>query len=147
MVSKRLQRAVLFLFAVALVGCATTRHKEFAQVKPGMDKQAVLEFAGNPDRTMRWQGKDRWIYDFRIDDFSTDSQEVHFQEGRVVYIGKAIQPAVSAEAQDDLNESSNRAASALRSNETLLEVRNAPAAEPAAADSSASKKAVWEKVQ
>jgi outer membrane protein assembly factor BamE (lipoprotein component of BamABCDE complex) len=139
---------VIMLICLSLfVGCSTTRHKEFAQVKPGMDKQAVLEFAGNPDRTMRYQGKDRWIYDFRLDDYSTDSQEVHFQEGRVVYIGKAIQPTVSAAEQDDLNESSNRAASALRSNETLLEVRNAPAVEPAAADSSASKKAVWEKVQ
>ncbi len=136
----------LTIFGALFMGCATTRHQEFTKVKQGMDKQAVLEFAGNPDRTMRWQGKDRWIYDFRIDDFSTDSQEVHFQEGRVVYIGKAVQPVVPADKQDELNESSNRAASALRSNETLLEVRDAPMAQPAA-DSPETKKAVWEKVQ
>jgi hypothetical protein len=144
---KILALSLALVSASLFFGCATTRHQEFTRVKPGMDKQAVLEFAGNPDRTMRYQGKDRWIYDFRLDDYNTDSQEVHFQEGRVVYIGKAIQPAVSADEQDDLNESSNRAASALRSNETLLEVRNAPAAQPAAGESTQGKKPVFEKVQ
>ena len=128
--NRRVLSIALPIVSLVLSACTTPRHKDFPQVKQGMDKSAVLEIAGGPDRSMRWHGKDRWIYDFRIDDYTTDSQEVHFEDGRVVYIGKAIEPAVTAADQDDLNETANRIAEKLPSNETLVEVRKAPVSVP-----------------
>lgn len=100
--------AGLLLCLLSTIGCQTTRHKEFSKVQDGMDKGQVLETVGNPTRTQRWHGKDRWIYVLYPDKMHADVKEIHFQNGTVIYKGDPIPPAVSAEDQDRRNEEANR---------------------------------------
>jgi outer membrane protein assembly factor BamE len=39
--------------------CQTSMLKQFDEVKPGMEKDDVLELMGSPDQTQRSQGRDR----------------------------------------------------------------------------------------
>lgn len=89
-------------------GCQSAAWKSFDQVRVGQDKAAVVENIGSPTKTRRWQGKDRWIYEFGDHPGGTLVREVQFDEGRVIYVGPLIQPKVSAAEQDRLNESSNQ---------------------------------------
>jgi hypothetical protein len=91
---------------VVLAGCQTPRYKEFSRVKEGMQKDLVIEEAGGPNVSRRWHGKDRWIYNYDTPD-GPQTREVHFEEGRAVYVGDKVVPAVSAEEQDRINEQSN----------------------------------------
>lgn len=98
------------LFAAALVvvtGCQSPRYKEFTNVKQGMEKDLVLKAAGNPTIARRWNGKDRWIYSYIQTPDGPQTREVHFQDGRAVYVGTKVVPDVSAEDQDRLNDESN----------------------------------------
>lgn len=101
---------MLRLLAIAMLlvlsACQTARYKEFGGVKEGMEKDLVIEQAGGPDVSRRWHGKDRWIYNYYTPD-GQQTREVHFQEGKAVYVGKKVVPAVSAEEQDLINEQSN----------------------------------------
>ncbi|MCM2282574.1 MAG: hypothetical protein NDI61_12090 [Bdellovibrionaceae bacterium] len=110
------------LACLFFVGCQTPKHVEFTRIKEGMVKGDVVEAAGNPSRTQRWQGKDRWIYELYPDGVHADIREVHFTEGRVTYIGTPTVPEVSAEEQDRLNAESNIA------EEKRLETEKAAAA-------------------
>lgn len=92
---------------LALSGCQTPRQKEFVRIEEGMLKDQVIEAAGNPTRTQRWQGKDRWIYVYYPDEKTVDTKEVHFTDGRVTYIGTPPIPSVAAEEQDRINAESN----------------------------------------
>ena len=75
-----------------------------------MDKSTVIETAGGPNISERWHGKDRWIYLYRDGSYENhDIREVHFEEGRAVYVGGRFVPKVSAAEQDKLNEESNTA--------------------------------------
>lgn len=97
-------------FASALLtlsSCQTPRYKEFSSVKQGMEKDLVLEAAGNPTIARRWNGKDRWIYHYLKTPDGPQTREVHFQDGRAVYVGTKVVPDVSAEDQDRLNDESN----------------------------------------
>ncbi|GEM_PF-2413291 len=74
-----------------LAGCVTPRFREFDRVQEGMPKWEVLEAAGNPTRTQRWQGRDRWIY--VIWDAPGEKRrirEVHFEDGLAVYVGPQV---------------------------------------------------------
>jgi outer membrane protein assembly factor BamE (lipoprotein component of BamABCDE complex) len=102
--------AIAFSVAIAsasvfVCGCQTARPKEFNSVHVGMSKDEVLDAAGNPTVTRRWKGKDRWIYTYP----SVDTKEVHFVDGKAVYVGVAYQPPVSAEDQDQRNDETNTA--------------------------------------
>ncbi|MEK7356567.1 MAG: hypothetical protein AAB250_08965, partial [Bdellovibrionota bacterium] len=100
------------VFAVALVSlssCQTPRYKEFAGVKQGMEKDLVLEAAGHPTIARRWNGKDRWIYQYLQTPDGPQTREVHFQDGRAVYVGTKVVSDVSAEDQDRLNDEANEA--------------------------------------
>jgi outer membrane protein assembly factor BamE (lipoprotein component of BamABCDE complex) len=90
-----------------LVGCVTPRYKEFKKLKPGMEKDQVIEAAGGPNVSRRWHGKDRWIYDYKETPEGNQTREVHFENGKAVYVGTKVVPAVSAEEQDRINEESN----------------------------------------
>jgi outer membrane protein assembly factor BamE (lipoprotein component of BamABCDE complex) len=96
----------LLLLAMTLIGCQTPRYKEFSRLKEGMEKDQVIEQAGGPNVSRRWKGKDRWIYDYKTPD-GRQTREVHFEEGRAVYVGSKVVPLVSAEEQDRINEQSN----------------------------------------
>ena len=90
-----------------LTGCVTPRYKEFKNVKQGMEKDQVLSAAGGPNYSKRWKGKDRWIYEMKNTPEGSQTKEVHFEEGKAVYVGSKVVPAVSGEEQDRINEESN----------------------------------------
>ncbi len=78
--------ALALVASTLLVGCATTKSRPFQEVKLGMDKSQVLEIIGNPSRSSRIKGSDRWSYD----DFSQGDREVvniYFTEGKVSFLG------------------------------------------------------------
>lgn len=94
----------LIVLMWTLSGCQSSPLKSFESIKVGMDKSTVVESAGGPTVTRRWKGKDRWIYRFHDSAPEVpEVREVHFEEGRVVYVGKEVIPVVSAEEQDRMN--------------------------------------------
>lgn len=104
-------RYFLFILSSMLLlvglGCATDQKAQFEKVKIGMEKGEVLNLLDSPQRTQRWHGMDRWTYIFYQDDQRLE-KEVHFMEGKAQYAGDVYQPQVSAEAQDQINEASNK---------------------------------------
>jgi len=96
----------LSLALATLSGCVTPRYKEFARVKEGMEKDQVIDEAGGPNVSRRWHGKDRWIYNYYTPD-GRQTREIHFEEGKAIYVGNKVVPAVSAEEQDRINDQSN----------------------------------------
>lgn len=89
-------------------GCQTNELKAYEKLKVGMDKDEVLGIMGNPTKTQRWQGKDRWTYRF-YHDGAPHLREVHFENSKSVYIGDVVVPPVSAAEQDAQNEAENKA--------------------------------------
>jgi outer membrane protein assembly factor BamE (lipoprotein component of BamABCDE complex) len=71
-----------------LISCASSPHESLQKVRVGMDKNAVLDIAGNPTRTERQDGQDIWYYAFY-----RESQEwlraITFAGGKVVNVGKS----------------------------------------------------------
>lgn len=88
--------------------CQTNELKAYEKLKVGMDKDEVLGIMGNPTKTQRWQGKDRWTYKFYHDD-SPYVREVHFENSKSTYIGEQVFPAISAADQDAKNDAENKA--------------------------------------
>lgn len=107
-VLRLLKLSSLMVLSSLLAACTTPRQKGFEKIQVGMDKSSVLEIAGNPDKTQRWNGKDRWTYKHLISDTNAEIKEVHFEEGRVVYVGSQVHPAISAEEQDRRNAAQNQ---------------------------------------
>ncbi|MES2854512.1 MAG: outer membrane protein assembly factor BamE, partial [Bdellovibrionota bacterium] len=91
----------LFSFIAALLtaGCQTVPPISLARVQNGMTKDQVLEVAGSPNYSRRWQGKDRWSYR----PAGQSEQEILFADGKVVYVGDKVQPAVPASEVDRRN--------------------------------------------
>lgn len=99
---------ISLIFATAILnGCQTPRYKEFGGVKPGMEKDLVLDQAGGPNVSRRSHGKDRWIYNYTTTPEGPQNREVQFEDGRAVYVGTKVAPAVSADQQDRINEKLN----------------------------------------
>ena len=95
-------------FSFLNIGCQTSAKDAFSKVQPGMDKGEVLALMGNPSRTQRFHGKDRWGYIY-YDEKTRLEKEVHFENGKTVYIGDVWEPPVekSATVVDKKNEESN----------------------------------------
>lgn len=91
----------------ALSGCQTHAVDAFAEVKKGQEKREVLEIMGSPDSTWRLRGIDRWTYIMYTEDNMRADKEVHFLDGKAVYIGKPLEAIVSATEQDSLNDKTN----------------------------------------
>ncbi|MGZ6480365.1 MAG: hypothetical protein ACXWQE_13735 [Bdellovibrionales bacterium] len=71
---------------LVLTGCATaTVGVALDKVRVGMDKDKVLESAGNPQRTFREAMQDHWIYTYFKEDHEW-RRDVIFEEGKVVKI-------------------------------------------------------------
>ena len=107
-----LRNASLKIFSFCLVGlfsaCQSPAINDFAKVKPGMEKDLVLEAAGSPKVERRSQGKDLWIYEYKSRrQLATQKREVQFQDGKAVYVGAPVGPTITAAEQDRLNDESN----------------------------------------
>lgn len=96
------------LLGLMTTACQTSMVKQFSDIKPGMEKDDVLELMGSPNRTQRFHGKDRWTYIF-YDQRIRFEKEIQFFEGNAVYIGDTWQPEPekSAVAVDKVNEDKN----------------------------------------
>ncbi len=105
---------ILYIFLLTLslasTACQTSALTDFQKIKPGMEKQDVLETMGNPSRTERFHGKDRWTYIF-YDSRIRFEKEIQFFEGNAIYVGDIWQPPaeLSAVAVDQRNEERNKA--------------------------------------
>lgn len=97
------------VFSLLATACQTSMLKQFSSVKPGMEKDDVLDIMGTPNRTQRHKGKDRWTYVF-YDDRIRFEKEIQFFEGNAVYIGDIALPEENrtAIAMDSANERKNR---------------------------------------
>lgn len=72
-----------------LAGCATNVPRALDAVRPGMDKDKVLESAGNPKRTFREASQDHWIYTY----FQNDREwrrDITFEDGKVLRITRPL---------------------------------------------------------
>lgn len=75
------------LLLTIMWGCAHSPKDNFARLQMGMGKADVIEIMGNPTRTSRKHGSDRWTYEYEVDGKMV-SNDVFFQAGKVTYIGQ-----------------------------------------------------------
>lgn len=81
-----LRIAVSIVLSLILAGCSGPQKSPKELVRKGMDKAEVLEILGNPSRTGRVRGSDRWSYDT----YQNDTREVtyvFFKAGKVTSVG------------------------------------------------------------
>lgn len=104
MIAKFTSLVILLGLSLCLTACQTPSHKHFSEVRVGMDKPTVIELIGGPQKASRIQGRDRWIYIFRSPTEGEQIREIHFEYGRVLYVGGRVSPDVPAEDQDRMNE-------------------------------------------
>ncbi|KYG60618.1 hypothetical protein AZI85_11465 [Bdellovibrio bacteriovorus] len=97
------------IIGLLTTACQTSMLKQFGEVKPGMEKDDVLDLMGSPSRTQRYHGKDRWTYVF-YDDRIRFEKEVQFFNGNAIYVGDISQPEVTktAMAVDAINDQKNK---------------------------------------
>jgi len=83
---------LLVCFATALfwTACQTTPIRDFTKVVPNMSKDEVLNLIGSPNRTERFDGKEKWAYRFWTgDDHNIEAlRQVTFVSGHVVSVGE-----------------------------------------------------------
>lgn len=105
----RLMSIPVIVLGLLTSACQTSMLKQFEEVRPGMEKDDVLELMGSPDQTQRSQGKDRWYYTF-YDKKIRFQKEVQFFEGSAVYVGDFYQPPPeqTAIAVDNRNAERNK---------------------------------------
>lgn len=122
----KLVKPLFFVLAVGSfsLGCQTNEIKAFSKVRPGMEKGAVIDIMGSPQRSERWHGKDKWTYIF-YNQNSRYEKEVQFLGGKSLYVGDVSKPEISAEEQDRMNEESNQALATAYATERALNKKNA----------------------
>ncbi len=98
---------LIFLTLPMFVGCQTSAAKDFARLKPGMEKHDVLEIMGDPQRKIRRKGSDQWTFVYYDNRVRTEN-EVHFTEGVATYVGPHVPPLISAEQQDAIYAAENK---------------------------------------
>jgi outer membrane protein assembly factor BamE (lipoprotein component of BamABCDE complex) len=82
-------RKIVFVCSTLLVfiaGCASRETEIKKIVQPGMDKDQVLKAMGNPSRSKRISGADKWSYDSYVNGQKKTIQ-VYFQDGKVQFVG------------------------------------------------------------
>lgn len=92
-----------------MISCQTNMARQFDKIKPGADKDAVLDLLGNPRNITRIAGEDRWYYLYYQEDIR-QQKEVHFRDGLVVYSGdrKKPTPEIDPVAIDSKNSELNK---------------------------------------
>ncbi len=98
-----------FVFILmAFSGCQTNLKKAFDEIRPGMDKDQVLNTIGGPRAVTRFHGKDRWFIMFYQDDVRYE-REIHFSNGIADYVGESYVAPEEKQAAyiDKKNQESN----------------------------------------
>lgn len=120
----------LILFSLLLFcACATNMPKQFANLKVGMEKDEILALMDSPQRTQRWKGQDRWTYIIYDDQNNRTEKEVHFENGKAVYLGDPQVPVVSAVQKDQINQDANAELEALYKKQRIEQQKAFPAYE------------------
>ena len=98
---------ILFVITFILMG-QTNLKKAFDEIKPGMDKDQVLDTIGGPRAVTRFHGKDRWFIVFYQDGVRYE-REIHFSNGIADYVGESYVAPEEKQAAyvDKKNEESN----------------------------------------
>jgi outer membrane protein assembly factor BamE len=86
--------SISFIF---LIGCQSNPKIQFEKISEGMEKNEVLGLMGPPSASFRFSGRDRWIYRF-YDRDQKFVKEVHFSEGKAVYVGEEFQAPLEFQA-------------------------------------------------
>lgn len=94
-------RLFLILTPFVLVACASGPQRELATIQPGMDKDQVLDKAGDPKRTFHTNGQDHWVYVYYENDHQF-RQQVDFADGKVVRVGRPTDKARVPNSTDEL---------------------------------------------
>jgi outer membrane protein assembly factor BamE (lipoprotein component of BamABCDE complex) len=77
--------------SLALNACSTPQSKALRHVEVGMTKSDVLEIVGDPARTGREHGQDRWAY-VNYEGKANSTIYVFFDDGHVTYVGPEDEP-------------------------------------------------------
>lgn len=100
---------LFFSLCIFLSACQTNMARQFEKIKPGADKDAVLDLLGSPRNITRIAGEDRWYYMYYQDEVR-QQKEVHFNNGLVIYSGERQKPVpeVDPVAIDTKNSDMNK---------------------------------------
>ena len=61
--------------------------ERFNKIELGMDKTDVLDEVGSPNRSLRHDQQDVWLYNFQTDN-SAEQREISFKNEFVSYVGE-----------------------------------------------------------
>ena len=116
------RKAVISLSsALLMIGCATNHRALLQKIEPGMSKSEVIESVGGPNRIVRRNGIETWVYYFdptrRIDD-QQHALQITFKSALATTVGPRQLSAVSASQQDEINQRANENADRLHSLKT-----------------------------
>ena len=87
------------LLSGGLFACSTPMSQLIQDIQLGMSKSEVIEKLGNPRRTYRYQGINRWVYQVNHKNVS----EIHFKRSKVIYVGPNTENPVDQRVQDSEN--------------------------------------------
>lgn len=83
----KLVPAAVTFFLILSTGCSSIPGA-LEDLKPGEDKDTVLNSVGNPKRTFRENNQDHWVYVYYQDDKQW-LRDVIFDDGKVTRVTKA----------------------------------------------------------
>jgi outer membrane protein assembly factor BamE (lipoprotein component of BamABCDE complex) len=125
------------LTIVAFLGliqaCQTVGVEQFTKVQSDMTKDDVLDILGSPNRTERFDGKEKWAYRY-YSGSNEELRQVTFVNGRVVSVGEDAEEIqrIKDIQESDKKRLERRKAAKLKSPASLVEespaaVETAPA--------------------
>lgn len=91
------------LCSLLLTACSSKdwREREFNSIELGMSKSEVLDQAGPPHWSDRYDGYDRWIY-YMNPERKHQERVVYFKQGVVIQKGLKEKPFLSAEEMEEV---------------------------------------------
>ena len=112
---KILANSLILATLLTLVDCTSMPTSEaLDRVHPGMDKNDVLELAGNPRHSYRSQSRDNWVFRY-FRDGKEHIRRVQFENGRVVSVGPAaLKRGVNGDVDDSKAENMDELENELR---------------------------------
>lgn len=94
-------RWIIPLLVITSCNSVGRRTQEFEKIELGMVKSEVLDVAGPPFWSDRYEGMDRWIY-YMEPNTKQIEKVVYFKEGQVFQKGYREKPTLSAEEMEEI---------------------------------------------